>query len=183
MPADNRVFVHRIDASDVIAEVNEAWQDFARENANPDLAVTAVGNPLWRYVTGYSIRQIYETVFDKVRKSQKAVTLNYRCDSPEVRRFMTMEIEPVDDNGLEFRNRIVKLESRDPVRLIDIHEVRDAGLVSVCAWCRRVATPEWLEMEEAVNALGLFDRDTQPNITHAICPECLETALQEAAAD
>jgi hypothetical protein len=34
------------------------------------------------------------------------------------------------------------------------------------------ATPEWLEVEEAIPRLQLFEQDHMPQITHGICGEC-----------
>ena len=44
----------------------------------------------------------------------------------------------------------------------------------MCGWCKRVAVPpdRWLEVEEAVAALALFDEPRPPQLTHGVCEEC-----------
>jgi hypothetical protein len=45
--------------------------------------------------------------------------------------------------------------------------------LDVCSWCRKVkANARWLEVEEAVNALGLLLELALPPTNHGICPDC-----------
>ncbi|HVY72111.1 MAG TPA: hypothetical protein VHH73_19410, partial [Verrucomicrobiae bacterium] len=54
-----------------------------------------------------------------------------------------------------------------------------APLVKVCSWCKRVATPKWVQAEQAVAKLGLFELEPPPGITHGICDDCHRQALQQ----
>jgi hypothetical protein len=52
---------------------------------------------------------------------------------------------------------------------------RDAeALVLMCAWCKRIAVPgsRWLEVEEALQELRLFDETRVPKISHGVCTDC-----------
>lgn len=52
-------------------------------------------------------------------------------------------------------------------------------LLQMCSWCKRVALPDWVEAEEAVSRLKVFETELLPRITHAICPACLENLEKE----
>lgn len=54
-------------------------------------------------------------------------------------------------------------------------ERTDAMLI-MCGWCKKVALPDdrWVEVEEAVKVLQLFDAPRLPRISHGICRECLD---------
>jgi hypothetical protein len=46
----------------------------------------------------------------------------------------------------------------------------------MCGWCKRVSVRNtWVEVEDAVLELRLFEREVLPDLTHGICPGCLET--------
>jgi hypothetical protein len=46
----------------------------------------------------------------------------------------------------------------------------------MCGWCKRVAIGDaWMEVEDAVSELRLFERKVLPDISHGICPDCLES--------
>jgi hypothetical protein len=56
----------------------------------------------------------------------------------------------------------------------------------VCGWCKRTpdANGEWLEIEQALLRLALFQQTALPVITHGICEYCqcvMTAALEDAA--
>ena len=58
-------FVYRIDASDMITDVDDAWVEFARRNEAESLTRTAVvGSSLWNHVSGAETRHVYEHLFE-----------------------------------------------------------------------------------------------------------------------
>ena len=80
------------------------------------------------------------------------------------------------EQELLYRVRTLKHERRATVPLLDRQRPRAESFVRVCGWCNRVAVApsDWLEVEEAVAALGLFAEPRPPQITHGICEECSE---------
>src|SRR3989304_7904896 len=137
-PADKRVFIHTVGAEGNIAAVNDEWVEFASENGAPELGREAVvGRALWGFMEGREGRHISRLLLDKVSRSGKGLTIPYRCDSPELRRVMEMEIGPVENGTVEFRSRILKFEYRDPVMLLDSQAARTDEFLTICSWCRR----------------------------------------------
>ena len=77
---------------------------------------------------------------------------------------------------VEFRSRVLHAESRDPLALLlpGVAE-RSGPLLMVCSWCKAVeADHMWLEMERAVERLGVLAAQVLPPISHGICPPCSE---------
>jgi hypothetical protein len=159
--------VYRIDADDRIVAVNGAWRAFARENGAPQLAAGAVGRRLWDFVSGRTVVHVWESLFDGVRGGGVA-TVPYRCDSPDQVRRMEMSLRGFADGSVELVSTTLAVEER-PTRV---------DLVRACSWCNRYLGDEWLELEAAVEELGLLEHE--PPITHGICPECL-TRLRASA--
>jgi hypothetical protein len=47
----------------------------------------------------------------------------------------------------------------------------------MCSWCSRfrLVGDHWVEAETAVDALGIFQTSTVPDVTHGMCPDCYAT--------
>lgn len=176
-------FVYDVDPQDRIVFVNPRWVEFARENGAEDLTETEVlGHPLERFIANPEVQHLYGLLMDKARVTQAPLQVPFRCDSPGCRRFLEMEMTPLDQGSLRFVNRVVKLEFRDSVPLLDAGEERSEEFLSICSWCKKVKVAEsrWLEVEEAVERLDLFAREKLPQLTHGICQECMDDMLKLA---
>ncbi|MCX8156804.1 MAG: hypothetical protein N3J91_10220 [Verrucomicrobiae bacterium] len=177
------MFVHQIEADDTLSWVNEAWLQFARDNQAPHLTLeTVLGRPLWDFIHEATIRQFYQIIVRRVRMAARAITLPYRCDSPDKRRFMRMEIHPLGGGRIQFRNWILREEVRPALELLAARAPDPSRLVVMCSWCKRVRndlTAQWQEPEVAVAQMRLFNCAIPPRITHGVCPECSKVLEEE----
>lgn len=173
-PTDERVFIHTVDASGNISGVNDEWVDFAAENGAPELTREGVaGRAVWEFMEGKETRHISRLILEKVIKTGRTITLPYRCDSPDLRRFLEMEISKGEGGLVVFKSRILKIEKREHAGLLDTGAPRSEEMLTICSWCRRVRCPDgWAEVDDAVRTLGLFTMDTLPQITHGMCEDC-----------
>ena len=157
--------------------VNDEWLSFAHENGASHLTLDAVLNKsLWQFITDFDVQHLYTLIFNKVLADQLSVKIPFRCDSPDCRRFMEMEISPLSGNRVQIRNRILREEFREPVDLLNPAVNRSKELVRMCSWCKKidVSPSNWVEVEQAVKQLNLFEAPTSPQLTHGICPTCYE---------
>ncbi len=170
------VFTYRLDADNRVLLVTPEWESFARENDAPHLTAAAVlGQPLFRFVAGKEAQHLYELTIDKVRRTQRAVTVSFRCDGPCVRRFMELRISPLADSHVELEGRILREEQREPVLLLDSSTSRSDEFLPICSWCKRVeVSREWLEVDDALEQRSLFNLTTLPQLTHTVCADCDE---------
>ena len=172
--ADTRSFIYQINHKDVITYINPEWLDFAHENNYDIIENTSIlGTSLWHYVVNPQTIQIYQTLIKKVREGHDSIKVPYRCDSPDKRRFMEMEISSSGEQDVAFINAILREESRPVVHLLDPAYPRNQQMISMCGWCKKVRTNgSWLETEDAIIELKIFDEPEIPQITHGICPTC-----------
>jgi len=179
---DSRTFVYQVNGNDRITDLNEPWLDFARENRAEELTRRFVLNRmLWDFITGAEAKGFYQSILDRVRTAGKRISLPYRCDSPRERRFMEMEIIPVEQNGVRFESTIVRIERRNPTHVLDSTVERRTSLIKMCSWCKKVFIPDedgWFEIEEAITMMPLITRPPYPDITHGICNACYESIGQ-----
>jgi hypothetical protein len=64
------------------------------------------------------VQHLYKTVLNKVRDRNNITRLPYRCDAPDCRRYMEMDLTKSDQNIIQTLNRIIKLEFRNPVPIL-----------------------------------------------------------------
>lgn len=173
-------FICRVDAADRIAFVNANWTQFAVENGLAQLTAKEVaGVSLWRYVSDSATRHLYGIFMQRVRQTGRSVTVPFRCDAPDRRRFMRMTIRPLAEGGLEFHSELLREEPRSKVSLLDQAIPRGTDMLEMCSWCKKVKAPDWVEAEEGVARLKLFDTPQLPQVTHGICPDCSQVLRQE----
>ena len=161
--------------------VNSEWLSFARENEAASLCSEGVvGERLFRFVADPETRHLYEMIIDAVRSDGRRVTIPFRCDGPAVRRFMELDISQGSEGQVLFESRIVREETREPVSLFDTSVDRSDDFLVVCSWCKRVdASGDWVEVEEAVARLKLFDTARLPQMTHGMCADCAARLQRE----
>ncbi len=173
------VYRYRVDSENRIEFVDAEWQSFATENSAEELCARVLGTPYLEHVEGDAVRYIYKQLIEKVRSGHMSVRFPFRCDGPEVRRFMQMEIVPLEDGRIEFITTLLREVQRERVPSFPHASDETAAMLVVCAWCKRVRASDWLEIEDAIAELALFDEEAMPPITHGICEDCLNVLESE----
>lgn len=179
---DNLCIIYHIDRQGIITYLSDEWQVFADNNQAGQLSAANVLNrPLFDFITDIKCLYLYELLIDVVRKSYRPVKFSFRCDSPDKRRFMDMEITQTPAGSTQFRSCIVKEESRQPVALLDSCVKRIDESITICSMCKkvRISSHEWLEIEKAIEHLQLFNTQVLPKLAHGLCLHCLEEKLNK----
>jgi hypothetical protein len=166
--------VYRVNQHNEIIFVNEEWRRFARLNDASDLADRVLGRSLWDFIGDSTTRSLYEQIIGRVRGGHQA-RFTLRCDGPTVRRLIEMTISPGHEGDLDFETRALSVVERAAVPLLARSAKRSQNLLRACAWCNQVdvSSDEWVEVEDAVERLRLFELSDMPQITHGICGPCL----------
>jgi hypothetical protein len=179
---DPREFIHRIDSEGRISFVNDAWLAFAAENGWTTTASQVVSSPLMQHIADAETRHIYRLLIHRTLEEGHRSRFLYRCDSPDYRRLMEMRISKRAPDQVEFCSRVLRLEQRDAVDVLDpAFRNRSNEIVTVCSWCKAfLADHAWLEVEQAVGRLGIFVETALPRISHGICPACSQLMKRES---
>ena len=182
-PTGSPTCTYWLDTEERITDVDGNWLEFARENEGeesclPDLILN---RPLWAFIHDEETRHLYEIIIEKVRSRGKPVTIPFRCDSPSKRRYLELTIKPLPQGRLEFQTKLLKVESREPVALLREDAPRSSQHVRICSFCKKVALSdsEWVEIEEAVWRLKLFELARLPQLTHGACPGCYQSIMAD----
>jgi hypothetical protein len=173
-PTDRR-FTYSVDADNRITAVSDSWLQFAVANGEAGLKrENVIGTRLADWIIHDETRHLYLCLMDKVRAEQQALTVHYRCDAPALRRFMQLQISPGRGGAIDFISELVREEERPVPALLDADRPKGAGQLQMCSWCKKICVGEdrWLEVEDAVDAMHLFEAASVPDISHTICPDC-----------
>ena len=180
--SDQRSFIWTIDDGDKIVHVNDAWLAFAGENTAPQLTAAAVLNqPIWRFIQGQETVYLYNQIFGRVRAGKSPVKFPFRCDSPDCRRFMEMQLTRLPGDAIQFISHILREEWRQPLDLLDSSRDRSGEFLKICSWCKKIHIPGrgWEEIEAAIEPLDLFGHHSMPRMTHTICDSCYDAIKGE----
>lgn len=175
------MFAYRVNADNIIEVVTPDWLSFARENSAPSLTVEAVvGQSLFRFLAGNSVRYLYQLIIDRARRRQRTIVIPFRCDGPSVRRFMELSISPSANGNVQFVSRTIREEYRKTVALLDASATRTDEYVAMCSWCKRVEVlGKWLKVEQALIETRLFELTSFPKLAHDTCSDCEERVQRE----
>jgi hypothetical protein len=179
--ANDQILQYMIDSEDRITYVSDTWWLFAEENgADAHLyPPRLLGRLLWSYIAGEETRQLYRILLDRVRRQKQTVQVPIRCDSPELRRELSLRLKAVGSGHVEFICRTTRVETREPVELLRRHPERAERTLDICSFCKKImaAPDEWVATDRAIERLALFDAAALPRLSHGVCPACYSAAI------
>ena len=181
---DSNCVTYHIDNNNIIVYLSDNWDQFAKKNKGDKLVGGVLLNKsLYDSIADWRCQHLYKLLINRALLLHQTVKFPYRCDSPEFRRFMTMEITQLENSITEFRSCVVREEAREPQLLLDPYIPRSSEFLLICSWCNKVniSKGSWLEIEDAVKKAGLFDTELLPNLTHGVCPACFQKIQNEFA--
>jgi hypothetical protein len=180
LPSSDPVIYH-LDAQAHIVYVNDSWARFARQAGAEALSESKViGRSLWSFIKDPAVRHIYKILYDRILSgSRPSIRLNFRCDTPDIRRFMEMELKPLAAGGgrIEVSCRTLREEARSSVEVTNT-QASSAQLLTMCSICKGVHDSEgssWQEIEDVLRQHGPMDGDAPILVSHTVCESCQRT--------
>lgn len=174
------VFRYRVNAKDAFVFVNQAFMDFARQNDAPEFSTRDLySRSIWDYIRDPSIAEVYRVLMERARRELNVIQFPFRCDAPDLIRFMEMRIMPLGLDMLEFQTQILRQEPRPFRTLISRGAYRSAEILPICSWCKRVRVEDeiWLELDEALLRTAMLDVEPLPTLDHITCTACKSKIL------
>jgi hypothetical protein len=177
------VFRYRIDSRDVILSVSRNWEPFARANGwDSEISpANVIGHLLWDFIHDAETRHLYKEVCRKVRAGKLIGPIPFRCDSPQERRFLKLVLSPLPDGQIEIISAVARTERRDPIKLLDKDIPRSKDLIKICSMCKKISTlhNKWVEIEEGLQQLRLFEAGEVPGLSHGFCNYCYRGVIAD----
>jgi len=180
LPTDQRPEL-TLDARDRIASVNSAWVDATGCDSLRDRCLdSAIDRPLWEFIQGAQVRQLWEILFERVRAVGAPIFIPMRADTPSQRRVWDIEVHPLPERGLQLVAHCVWTESRPALALLDPAFPRSDQSLPYCAWCNRIQIRigVWEEVEDAQLTLHLDASESLPFLRRMACNSCKQSLLK-----
>lgn len=186
------MFVSRCDAKGRYVYFNPAWLEFARQNWRADFSPHSLLGATWRaQIADRATLHLYDRLVERALELGRPLTVSFRCDAPDLRRYMQMSLLPLPDGGLEWASRLLRQEPRPPVLLPEVDPVLATELVVMCSWCKKVRVPDWpglatlqagdwVEVEAVMSFFSEAHAGFYPELSHGACPACYQRIMAQA---
>lgn len=175
--AQTPAYYYEVDGEDRIVATSDTWDSFALENEGEHLTFDRIeGSKIWDHVTDRETADIYRRIFDAARKGRR-VQFFLRCDSPTVRRMLSVNVESADSShGLRISTLLFRADQRDFIDLRNTSEGGSLFALPACSWCEKVLVPEhdWQEIESAAPWLARGVNSQKCRFSYTVCPQCKE---------
>jgi hypothetical protein len=166
----NQTTSYVIDKKNCIISTKGYWDEFADENGCQKYSLKYIfGRNIWDFIKGDVTRMWVEAVFQYARLLNIIVERPYRCDSPDLKRFMRMRIVPEKGGILCIEHEILSTEQiYKPVDIqYGVITMNDAK--QRCSICGRVKVGAWQEPHgDHAGTSG------QIVVIYTVCEDCQE---------
>jgi len=180
-----------IDRGLVVRQVGwRNWNSFWVKNGGGAGPASVVGNAVIDFFTEGEVRDTYNKLFCEVfARKRRSIQVDYRCDSPTLRRSMRLAVTPVDTGEevqyLLYQSTILSVEQRPAIPLFDAPAVGSSqpAILKICSICAKVQWPpgnsgpeaEWLEPQEYYRRGG----GDVALLSHGFCFPCYQALEAE----
>lgn len=174
---------YKVGKTKQIIAVGGEWDAFAEENeGRKALSRSVIGRPIWDFITGAPTRMWLETLFQLAELRNEPVERIYRCDSPQLKRVMSMRISPEEDRVLRVDNELLSVEPLEKKVVIRHHSHQTGTDIRMrCSICGKIKEKE-NESEVWTEPADLADQIPEGIVVaYTVCAACKQ-ALPRAGA-
>jgi hypothetical protein len=173
---------YEVDRNGVIVSIKGPWDRFAKSNAGKSVTKNeTIGRNLFDIVRGPGVVHIYRTMHRVLFSNPaKTIAFAYRCDAPDMKRFMKMEMEASRER-IVYHSTVEREEPLSHPIPLDYERLAKEFIV-LCSFCKDFRYPpesgQWFPIEK------LFERVPAVfSVSHGICPSCLDARYKEERDD
>lgn len=163
------VIVYEVDAENIITRIDVDWKVFAESNGAPELnEANVIGRPLLDFISGNVTKKFWSDLLQHVRLANSSHTFNYRCDAPNAKRYMKLDILPLPAGHLRLVSTLLHTKPRPLQIYFRRAQQRSSRSLVRCSICNKVTyNKQWVEGEELNRGIK-----TTLEVIYGICPVC-----------
>ncbi len=158
-----------INSEEVIIEVSNNWDEFAIDNDGESvLSDKVVGKSLWEFINGDTTRIWLETLIKYVKHFGETISRPYRCDSPDLKRFMQLEVKKLESGIIELTHTVISTEKRPAPIYFNPSTAGSSKVTKRCSMCSRIYNgKDWIEAD-----LFHLANNREITVIYTICEDC-----------
>lgn len=165
-----------IDAKGILTSIEATYEVFSSPTGAAPELVGAVGKELKQFIAGEPTRAFWRRVFDGVRRSRASRVIRYRCDAPDLVRYMAVTVVPLEAGSLLLKHTFDRTEPL-PVHLRFV-TTRTAEAVR-CSICNDVKHQGVWRTPQAAWSEGFLAPQNANTVCYDICGDCGRQAHAE----
>jgi len=168
------VTTYWLDTKDLITAVSSSWNHFALNNnaGKNSLAQNVIGQNIYSFIISDPTRMYLQILIQQARVLGNTVAKKYRCDSPQLKRYMEMRITPEQTGQIRLDHLLERVEPF--VRPISFYPASSGGTATAyrCSICARLYLAGcWVMPDDAITE-GLISLDAPLPVIYTVCPVC-----------
>lgn len=169
--------IYWLDSKKRIEAIDGPWDEFALENDGANLSVQNVeGHNILNFVAGDVTKMWFDTLLQLASMRDEPIVRPYRCDSPNVKRFMQMRVVRENQNLIRLEHVLLQTEPQEfPIRFSypyliskkDGHKI----MYQRCSQCGRIYQgADWHEPDSLQTIIARQPADIV--VAYTICQDC-----------
>ena len=180
----------------IVGVGREDWIEFAHrvgfDHPAPD---EVVGRNLFDMIASPEVRGAFAAVHQRVATlAKRALSYDYRCDAPDLERFMKMSVSALTAQGrllgVLYQSTLLSARDRVPLEFLSdagaaLEEARvsDLPFVTICQFCADVTMKAWDGEWVTPTDYYRHGGPAEVRLSHGICPTCERTRLAPLLGD
>ena len=94
---------------------------------------------------------------------------------------MELRVELAQNRDLSFESALIREEVRPEISSFPVKDDDTESFLRMCSWCKHIQLDDdsWVEVEQAIRTLDLFQSSQLPAISHGMCEECAARVQKE----
>lgn len=142
-----------------------------------NVEISVIGRNYFEFSYDNILIKILKNIFNEARKRGEIFSTFYRCDDDDYVKYFKLNVIPL-------KNGLLRLEHILTKKIKRIKSLKDfdksSKIYKMCAWCNKILhNNKFIEMEHAINEIGLFIDEGIPRFTHGICNDCKQKLENE----
>jgi len=156
-----------------VTRVSPEWDDFAKLNNGENItSEKVVGKLIFDYITDDTTRMWLETILLLAKVTQKTFERPYRCDSPDLKRFMKLRVTTDEHNEIRLEHIVLSTEKR--YRNITFEYKKDFMSIpyircSICGFIK--SDNKWSEPDELIKKEATI-KTHEFKVIYSVCESC-----------
>lgn len=138
---------------------------------------SVIGRNYFEFSYDKILIKMLKNIFNEARKRGEIFSTFYRCDNDDYVRYFKLNVIPLKNGLLRLEHILTKKIKRiKSLKVLD----KSSKIYKMCAWCNKILhNNKYIEMEYAINEIGLFIDEGIPHFTHGICSDCKQKLENE----
>ncbi len=157
----------------IIIKTSINWDIFANLNdGNSATTNNVIGKSIYSFIYDKETINWLKKIILLVKTYHEPIIKIYRCDSPNLKRFMEMSVSNIDKNIIVVYHRVLRVENIEKVIYFETTDSLNSS-VKRCSICNKLRiNHKWYEIENIPNSFFDNLKELKLKVFYGVCSKC-----------